>query len=263
MIRILHELRRLIVVMAAAVEYQCHQTDSDREGKKNSKRQCHKSGRRNHRTRGQRPPNTGDPDRSYQQRAKYQNHSPPTQGQLGQDSRGSVPQQHFSEHQCPRGRHSRCAMATLLVLDAPFHPTLGRSGSYQCMSARLSIPRLVRRRCRGFYPQMSGQVFWIGNVHSGAGSFGSPDRKKGLAEPQPATTCGAMVGAGYGPVRGGAGTRIAKTTPCKGEWTPARGAITALSSGAGEEKGPNLISSRSSAAPGARCCSHVQRRSKL
>src|ERR1700704_762227 len=42
----------------------------------------------------------------------------------------------------------------------------------------------------------------------------------------------------------GPGRKIAKTTPCKVEWTPARSTLAALRPG--QKKGPNLISSRSS-----------------
>jgi len=46
--------------------------------------------------------------------------------------------------------------------------------------------------------------------------------------------------------KAGPGQKIAKTTPCKVEWTPARSTLTALRPGQ-EKKGPNLISSRSGA----------------
>jgi hypothetical protein len=36
-------------------------------------------------------------------------------------------------------------VAILLILHAPFHSTLGRSSSYQCMSGQLSILRLCRQ----------------------------------------------------------------------------------------------------------------------
>jgi hypothetical protein len=45
--------------------------------------------------------------------------------------------------------------------------------------------------------------------------------------------------------KAGPGQKIAKTTPCKVEWTPARSTLAALRPG--QEKGPNLISSRSRA----------------
>ena len=45
--------------------------------------------------------------------------------------------------------------------------------------------------------------------------------------------------------KAGPGQKIAKTTPCKVEWTPARSTLAALRPGQ-EKKGPNLISSRSS-----------------
>jgi len=44
--------------------------------------------------------------------------------------------------------------------------------------------------------------------------------------------------------KAGPGQKIAKTTPCKVEWTPARSTLAALRPG--QKKGPNLISSRSS-----------------
>src|SRR6267142_7218270 len=44
--------------------------------------------------------------------------------------------------------------------------------------------------------------------------------------------------------KAGPGQKIAKTTPCKVEWTPARSTLAALRPGQ-EKKGPNLISSRS------------------
>jgi hypothetical protein len=42
--------------------------------------------------------------------------------------------------------------------------------------------------------------------------------------------------------KAGPGQKIAKTTPCKVEWTPARSTLAALRPG--QKKGPNLISSR-------------------
>src|SRR6266850_5950838 len=45
--------------------------------------------------------------------------------------------------------------------------------------------------------------------------------------------------------KAGPGQKIAKTTPCKVEWTPARSTLAALRPRQ-EKKGPNLISSRSS-----------------
>jgi len=45
--------------------------------------------------------------------------------------------------------------------------------------------------------------------------------------------------------KAGPGQKIAKTTPCKVAWTPARSTLAALRPGQ-EKKGPNLISSRSS-----------------
>jgi hypothetical protein len=44
--------------------------------------------------------------------------------------------------------------------------------------------------------------------------------------------------------KAGPGQKIAKTTPCKVEWTPVRSTLAALRPGQ-EKKGPNLISSRS------------------
>src|SRR5258705_6695008 len=41
--------------------------------------------------------------------------------------------------------------------------------------------------------------------------------------------------------KAGPGQKIAKTTPCKVEWTPARSTLAALRPG--QKKGPNLISS--------------------
>jgi len=48
--------------------------------------------------------------------------------------------------------------------------------------------------------------------------------------------------------KAGPGQKIAKTTPCKVEWTPARSTLAALRPGH-EKKGPNLIPSRSTRFP--------------
>jgi len=49
--------------------------------------------------------------------------------------------------------------------------------------------------------------------------------------------------------KAGPGQKIAKTTPCKVEWTPARSTLAVLRPG--QKKGPNLISSRSRCLRGA------------